>query len=99
GIAPSGLAVLRHLLDQPRIVPRPLLLRQEMLVRVDEGKRADLESEVGLRLHRDSFAERVSGCPVPLACRSGRQLRCAPKLRSMNEWAAGAGLAGLDPPA
>ena len=51
GVAPSPLAGLLHPLDEPRVVARPLILRKEMLVRVDKGERADLNCEVGLRLH------------------------------------------------
>jgi hypothetical protein len=52
GAAPSRPAILPHVLDQLRVVARPLILGKEMFVRVDKGKRADLETEIGLHLHR-----------------------------------------------
>ncbi len=52
GVAPPRLAGLSHFLDQPRVVARPLILGKEMLVRVHEGKRADLMTKIGLLLHR-----------------------------------------------
>ena len=52
GVAPSRLASLPHTLDQPRVVARPLILGKQMLVRVHKGKRADLKTKIGLRLHR-----------------------------------------------
>jgi hypothetical protein len=51
-VVPSRPAGLPQLLDELRVVARPLILGKEMLVRVYKGKRADLMTKIGLRLHR-----------------------------------------------